>query len=124
MSAYHEIFVRTDKGENDFLADVSAAAGTSLHPVPDEKNKDVSYAGRGDHAAIEIELSHALEEDYGIPFQRYPILITLRDFDSDKTREEELARSLFQQLCRRGGYELLLVFNVSRLLDSCPAVRP
>jgi len=123
MSAYHEIFVHTDKGENDLLADVSAAAGTPLHPVPDEKNKDVSYAGRADHAAIEIEMSHELEEDYGIPLHRYPILITVRDFDSDKTREEELARGLFQQLCRRGGYELLLVFNASRLLDSYPSVR-
>ena len=118
MSAYHEIFVRTDRATEQFLSDVAAAIGVPIDPIADEINEYIDYAGQIEHAAIEIEMTHEFEEDYGIPFEQYPIDITVRDFGSDKQREEALARDIFGKLCQR-GYSLLLVFNLARLLDRC-----
>ncbi len=115
MSAYHEIFIRTDKPIEQLIADVSAAAGA---PIDRDETRQIPYAGSLSYAAVEIEFSHEFEQDAGMNFALYPILLTVRDFDNNKTREEELARDIFHKLCGM-GYSLMLVFDLQVLLDQC-----
>jgi hypothetical protein len=115
MSAYHQIFARTARTGEEFAADVGAAAGVRMEKV--ESGGPAGYAGKRPYAAVEIELSHDFEEDYGIPFEEYPLVITFRDFDGEKAREEEFAREVFARLASSGNYSLLLVFNLSKLLE-------
>lgn len=119
MSAYHQIFARTSGTEDEFVHDVAAAAGVQMHKT--ESGSPVSYGGKRPYAAVEIELSHQFEEDYGIPFGEYPLLITIRDFDNNKDREEEFAREVFSGLASTGRYSLLLVYNLSTLLERSDA---
>lgn len=115
MSAYYQIFTRTVRGEEEFVADVGVAAGVNMHKI--EFESPAGYGGKRPYAAVEIELSHEFEEDYGIPFREYPYLITFRDFDNNKDREEEFAREVFSGLASTGRYSLLLVYNLSTLLE-------
>lgn len=115
MTAYHQIFVRTDRSVDQFVADVAAAAGVEMDETG--SGGPVRYGGKRPNAAVEIELSHEFEEDYGIPFEEYPYIITLRDFDGNNSREEEFAREVFANLSSAGGYSLLLVYNLSTLLE-------
>lgn len=119
MSAYYQIFARTVRGEEQFAADVAAAAGVDMRKI--ELGSAVGYGGRRPYAAVEIELSHEFEEDYEVPFGEYPYLITFRDFDGDGAREEEFAREVFAGLAATGGYSLILVYNLSTLLERSDA---
>ncbi|MFI9406432.1 hypothetical protein [Nocardia sp. NPDC052316] len=115
MSAYHEIFLRTAKPFDEVVEDVGEAFGVKLasEQLP---NTAQLYRAATDSTVIEVEPSHAYEDDYGIEFSRFPILVTVRDLDSDKSREEAAARSLFQALANLGGYSGLLVFDLKRKL--------
>lgn len=119
MSAYHQIFARTSRTEGEFVHDVADAAGVGMHKI--EPEGPVGYAGKRPYAAVEIELSHEFEEDYGIPFEEYPYLITIRDFEGNKDREEQFAREVFANLASTGHYSLLLVYNLSALLERTDA---
>lgn len=119
MSAYHQIFVRTDRGVEELVSDVGAAAEVQMHEI--EFDSPVDYGGKRSYAAVEIELSHDFEEDYGIPFQEYPYIVTFRDFDSDKDREEAFAREVFGKLAALGKYSLMLVYNLDTLLERSAA---
>lgn len=116
MSAYHQIFVRTDHSEPQLVADVSLAAGCTIRPVEPTLASTIAYGCVGDHSVVEIELSHDFEEDFGMRFSDYPILITVRDLDKNKEREEDTARALFARLTDLEGYRALLVFNLQRKL--------
>jgi hypothetical protein len=115
MSAYHQIFVRGQRPEEQLVSDVAAAIGAPVAPVSGES---IAYAGQVGRAAVEIEMSHEYEDDRGIPLSQYPIIITVRDYDSDKGREETVARQIFGVLCGQ-GYSLLLVLGLQKLLDTC-----
>lgn len=119
MSMYHQIFVRTERSGAQLAADVGLAAGSTLTARSDDADEGIAYAGKTDQAAIEIEMSHEFDDDYGIPFSRYPVVVTVRDFNGDKACEEQLARSILRGLCGRADYSLMLVFNLSSLLDQC-----
>jgi hypothetical protein len=54
-----------------------------------------------------------------MPFSEYPVIVTIRDFDGDLERQESLARDIYRRLCAYGGYSLLLVFDLSSLLERC-----
>ncbi|MEU7142891.1 hypothetical protein ABZ942_25835 [Nocardia sp. NPDC046473] len=114
MSAYHEIFLKTAKSFDEVIEDVGEAVGVELASEP--ASNAVLYRAVTDSSVIEVEASHAYEDDYGIEFSRLPILITVRDLDSDKDREESTARSLIQVLANDGGYTGLLVFDLKRQL--------
>lgn len=118
MSAYHQIFVRTARSASDLAADVAAVAAVQLTEDP---GGPIRYAGKRPYAAVEIELSHEFEEDYGIPFDEYQQVITFRDFDGNEAREEEFAREVFGGLAATGKYSLLLVYNLSTLLERSDA---
>ncbi|WP_405167275.1 hypothetical protein OG203_20625 [Nocardia sp. NBC_01499] len=115
MSAYHEIFLKTAKPFDEVIEDVSEAVGVELASEP-SSNAVLLYRAVTDSSVIEVESSHAYEDDYGIEFSSLPILITVRDLDSDKDREESTARSLMQVLANDGGYAGLLVFDLKRRL--------
>lgn len=117
MSAYHQIFARRQRPEERLVSDVAAAIGAPLAPVGGQAG-GIAYAGQAGRAAVEIEMSHEFEDDRGIPFSTYPIVITVRDYDGDKKREETVARDLFGVLCGQ-GYSLLLVLDLQKLLDAC-----
>lgn len=115
MSAYHQVFIRSSHPADQLVADVCAAAGT---PAAAARSGRVAYSGSAGHAAVELEMSHALDDDAALDFTAYPVLLTIRDFDRDRDRQEELARSIFGGLASR-GYSLLLVFDLQQLLDRC-----
>ncbi|MFD6160225.1 hypothetical protein ACFWF7_26835 [Nocardia sp. NPDC060256] len=115
MSAYHEIFLKTGKPFDEVIEDVSKAVGAKLASEPSSDSVLLYRAVTGS-SVIEVESSHAYEDDYGIEFSRFPILITVRDLDSDKSREESIARSLLRALANYGDYEGLLVFDMKRQL--------
>lgn len=117
MSAYHQIFIHTDRPLDILLADLASASGAALRPCEDEF---IDYSVSVQRAAVELELHHDFEEDFGIPFERYESLVTIRDFDSDKDREEVVARRIFSHLASTGRYSLALVFDLQRLLTASP----
>ena len=119
MSEYHQIFARAGTAERRFIADLAAAAGTELPPAREAVPASIAYAGEVEDAAVEVELSHDFEDDRGIPFSKYPVVVTIRAYDGDKAREQRLARDIFGKLCGHGGYSLLLVFGLQRLIDKC-----
>jgi hypothetical protein len=118
MSAYHQIFARRPRPPQQLVSDVAAAIGGPLAPVGGQASEGIAYAGQAGRAAVEIEMSHEFEDDRGIPFSQYPIVITVRDYDSDKGREETVAREIFAALCGR-EYSLLLVLDLQQVLDTC-----
>ncbi|MGH3375822.1 MAG: hypothetical protein ACRDP6_13885 [Actinoallomurus sp.] len=117
MSSHHQIFVRQEDAEREFPVDVAAASGTVLNEVDDAVSEEIAYAGTTENTAVEIELSHDFEDDYGIPFSAYPMIVTIRDLDRDLERQESLARDVYGRLGALGGYSLLLVFDLSTLLE-------
>lgn len=115
MTAYHQIFVRTDNSEPQLVADVGTAAGCSIKPV-EPLVSTIAYGCLCGNSVIEIEMTHEFEEDFGMRFADYPIIVTIRDLGNDKAREEQTARALFSRLIALGGYRGLLVFNLQRKL--------
>jgi hypothetical protein len=43
-------------------------------------------------------------------------LVTIRELGGDRSIEERTARTLFDELKAIGGYELLVVFNLQKLV--------
>lgn len=115
MSEYHYIFIHPGRSEQRLIPDISSACGVALRAVDSEF---IDYSAHLGHAAVEIELSHEYEEDFGVPFERYDSLISIRDFASDLTRQESLARTIFRNLASLERYSLVLVRDLQFLLDS------
>ncbi|MGP3926507.1 MULTISPECIES: hypothetical protein [unclassified Streptomyces] len=115
MSEYHYVFIHPGHPREQLVADISSACGVNLKPVDSEF---IDYAVNLGHAAVEVEFSHEYEEAYGIHFERYDSLFTVRDFDSDMARQEDLARHIFRNLASLGRYSLILVLDLQQLLDS------
>lgn len=115
MSSYHDIFITPAEPVETLIRDVSAACGSDLQP---REGEYVSYSASLGCAAVEVELEHDYEEDHGIAFDKYDAVITIRDFDRDKVREEALARDIFRKLAETKKYALALVFDLQMLIDS------
>jgi hypothetical protein len=116
VSTYHQIFVRTARSEGELVADVARAAKVRMTKAEDDYNP-IKYGGKRPYAAVEIELTHDFMEDYGIPFEQYPIVITFRDFDQDMNRQEAFAKEVFDKLSSSGDYSMMLVYDLSTLLE-------
>ncbi|MHC9293481.1 hypothetical protein ACRCUN_13495 [Mycobacterium sp. LTG2003] len=115
MTAYHQIFIRTKRPDQDLINDLSVAAGVEISPIQTVHNS-ITYGARLSNAVIEVQMQHEFDDDFGMPFSSYPILATIRDLGNDKAREEQTARSIFDKIENIGGYDLLLVFNLQRKL--------
>ncbi|OPF79530.1 hypothetical protein VT50_0215835 [Streptomyces antioxidans] len=115
MSEYHYVFMRPGQPREQLISDISFACGANLKPVDSEF---VDYAANLGHAAVEVEFSHEYEKSYGIPFEEYDSLLSIRDFDSDLVRQESLARRIFGNLASLERYALLLVLDLQVQLDA------
>ncbi|WP_157119667.1 hypothetical protein [Nocardia xishanensis] len=115
MSAFHEIFLRARKSDAEAIRDIGLAAGAELH-LDDTSGDAVIHRAIVEHWVVEVETSHDYEDDFGIPFSKYPIVVTIRDLEGNKQREESAARSIFDHLASVGGYSELLVFDLQKLL--------
>ncbi|MEU5996082.1 hypothetical protein ABZ806_44520 [Spirillospora sp. NPDC047418] len=120
MSGYHEIFVRTSNSIEQLVADIATAANCKMRKF-DTTDNPIAYAGRSREVAVEVELHHDFEDDFGMNFSQYPIVITLRSFDSDKAHEEVVAKDIFQKMSAIGDYAMLLAFDLQRLIAKHPA---
>ncbi|PWI17769.1 hypothetical protein DI272_29115 [Streptomyces sp. Act143] len=118
MSEYHYIFIRPGLPRDRLIQDISAACGAELSHTEDEF---IDRAGNLGHAAVEVEFSHEYEDDHGMPFQRYDSLLTIRDFDTDRKRQEATARRIFENLRAFDRYDLILVRDLQELLASSSA---
>lgn len=116
MSAHHQLFSRTNKGHSEIVADLSRAAGIlDLDRVAPLDAAD-SYRGLTPSAVIELEMGHSYEVDRNLHFADYPILVTVRDLQRDLTAELHTALTICLTLDSVGGYDLLLVFDLQRLV--------
>ena len=118
MSTYHYIFITPGKPVEDLVADLSAACGV---PLREAESEYIDFSANIGDAAIELELEHDYEEDYGIPFEQYDSLIVIRDFDQDMERQERTAQELFQRLARLGKYRMMLVWDLQKLIRLEPS---
>jgi hypothetical protein len=119
VSAYHYLFIRTDLTTEDFLNDVAAATGSPVVSVGDGMSEDVDYASEVDFAAVDIVLRHDFDDEPDIPMSEYPIYLAVRDYERDLDRQETTARTIFDSLCSRGKYSVMLVFDLQRLVAKC-----
>ncbi|TDD65600.1 hypothetical protein [Actinomadura rubrisoli] len=117
MSSYYQIFVGKVGPEERLVADVAAAAGREVRPVG-SGDGGISYAGEVDRVAVEIELSHEFEDDMGIAFSRYPVVVTFRSYDRDRAREKAVAERVFEGLKGDGSRALVLVFGLAEAVDT------
>ncbi|OZC49320.1 hypothetical protein CH289_17455 [Rhodococcus sp. RS1C4] len=116
MSAHHQLFVRTTKGQSEIIADLSRAAGIrSLDRVAPLDAAD-SYRGLTPSAVIELEMAHSYEVDRNLHFEDYPILVTVRELQRDQTAELSATLTICFTLDSLGGYDMLLVFDLQRLV--------
>ncbi|WP_411116428.1 hypothetical protein [Streptomyces sp. 058-1L] len=72
-------------------ADVATAFGTRLLPVA---RGPADYCADLGGTRLELELSHDYVEDRGIPFDRYQVIASLRDFGGDRERERARAEHI------------------------------
>ena len=77
MSAYHQLFVRTDKPEHEVIDDLRSATGAAIGPSQTPPNA-IAYVGKVANTVIEVELRHDFEEDRDLDFDAYPIVVTIR----------------------------------------------
>src|SRR5688572_21703002 len=117
MGAHHELFVRPVSNSRR-ISDVGEAIAAPLEPNTGQWNREVDYAGSVGGTKVQLSLSHAFDEDRGMPFESYPVRIHFRDIDADAAHEEAVAREVFARL-RERGHALLLAFDLQRLVDRC-----
>lgn len=120
MSSYHCIFIQPGRPVDKVAGDVSVACGARLLPCVG----DIDYTASVGHAVVDFERSHEYEDDFGIPFQSYESVITVRDVDRDLERQELTAAAIFRNLAALGTYSLALVFDLQRLVDSATPRTP
>lgn len=119
MGTYHQIFVASEQPVEVLLADLAAVAGKELRP---EDGDPFDYSVGVGRDAIEVELSHDLEGDV-LPYERYAITVTVRDYDRDMERQEQWARRVYDHLVSTRRYAAFLVFDYFELLTADPPLR-
>ncbi|MEU8627356.1 hypothetical protein [Streptomyces sp. NPDC048669] len=120
MSVSHTIFISPGRPVERLISDIGSACGTLLHVTTPGR---IDYSASLGRAAVEVELSHDYEDDHGIRFEDYDALITVRDFDSNIQRQEQIATDVFRNLAHLDTYCMVLVRDFQRLLDSAVAPR-
>ncbi len=119
MTAYHQMFVRTTKSNRELIQDLSLVTGAEIS-ANQKASSAIAYFGRVGNTVIEVELEHVFEEDHGMNFGAYSVLVTIRELNAERSEEARVARDVFEKLKSIGDYELLLVFNLQTLVARCP----
>ena len=117
MSSYHQIFVQTGETEQQFLDDLRSLVDADLKEV-DHPGSVVKFGGYYDDSIFEVEIGHELDDDFGMDFSNYQIIVTIRELHSNNSLEERTARNFCTKLHSRGGYKLLLVYDLQDLIAS------
>ncbi len=115
MSAHNQIFIRTNSPKDTVVRNISIAAGTQFALV-DPITTAPTYWGRTGSSAIDLEFGHDYDDDMGIPFESHPVVLTVRDLESNPDREEREARTIFEHLRQDTTYDMILVFDLQKLL--------
>ncbi|TDC60812.1 hypothetical protein E1200_29850 [Actinomadura sp. GC306] len=116
MSSYYQIFLRAPEVGERLLSDIAGAAGVELSSSS-TSGGGIDFAGGADTVKVQVELSHEFDDDYGIPFSQYPVVVTVIDLERSAAREEVLARDVFNKLAEAGIYSMLFVHDLSVLID-------
>ncbi|MFI1462969.1 hypothetical protein [Nocardia carnea] len=116
MSSYHQIFIDTDMDEPTLVTSIQTITGARprTQQAPDGATLKAFIL---DNTAVELETSHDYEDDLGIPFSKFRTVVTVRDLNSNKIREESTARWLFDQLCSADATHGLLVVDLQKVID-------
>jgi hypothetical protein len=105
MPTYVQIYFASQDSGDRLLSRVGAALGVRFEPV------DRPYAGyrasTGD-LVLDLAFSHELEDDAGVPFERMPHVLTVRDLQRGQ-HEESAAREMFRRLEGLGYRPMYLV---------------
>src|SRR5262249_51938031 len=112
MPAYYDVFAKPLEPA-DFLRDVSHILGSA----PEEGLGSEGRSFNTDRATVDVFLEHELVDDGQLLFTRYPLYLTIRDWDRDQQRALQLAKSLYQRLQATGRYECMIVWNDMVLVD-------
>lgn len=115
LSAHYEIFTKPSNNELDLIEDIQRITGKGAEDSI-SRNGGTGYLFDLGNYIIDVELTHDYDDDHGIPFSKYPIVVTIRDLGSDRRREESTARKLFEALHREGRYNGVLVYDFRQLL--------
>lgn len=115
MSSYHQIFIDTNMDESTLVTAIQTITGARPRTQQAPGGATLK-AFILNNTAVELETSHDYEDDLGIPFSKFRTVITVRDLNSNKTREESTARWLFDQLCNATAHGLLVV-DLQKVID-------
>ncbi|MFJ9425643.1 hypothetical protein [Streptomyces sp. NPDC101249] len=115
MSSHHSIFIHPGHPVDALVGDVALACGGRLRPAV---NGPADYILGLSDATLELETEHEYEEDKGVPFERYEVVLTVRNSDGDMEREEVIARQIFHELAVLRRYWLILVFDLQAVIDT------
>ncbi|WP_428935364.1 hypothetical protein [Streptomyces sp. ACT015] len=115
MSSHHSIFIHPGHPVDALVGDVALACGGRLRPTV---NGPADYILGLSDATLELETEHEYEEDKGVPFERYQVVLTVRNSDGDMEREEVIARQIFHELAVLRRYWLVLVFDLQAVIDT------
>ncbi len=113
MPAYYDVFARPLDPGADFLRDVSDVLGVA----PEENPSGDGYGINTTRATVDVFLEHELVDDGRLLFTRYPYYLTVRDWDRDRQRAEDIAKSLYRNLQETGRYECMIIWNDNELVD-------
>ena len=116
MGAHYALFIRPSVDCRSIVSEVEHAVGAPLLPHFGERDLTAIYAGIVVRTQVQLALSHRFEEDHGMRFESYPVLVDFRDIDRIGTREEQVGRALFGRL-RAAGHALLLTFDLQLEID-------
>lgn len=115
MTSLHSIFIHPGHPVAALVADVALACGGRLRPAV---NGPADYIVSLSDATLELEMEHEYEEDKGIPFERYQVVLTVRESNGDLEREGVTARQIFHELSILRRYWLVLVFDLQTVIDT------
>jgi hypothetical protein len=113
MPAYYDVFAKPLDPEANFLDDVSHILGST----PEENPGGNGYGINTERATIDVFLEHDLVDDGQLLFTQYPYYLTVRDWDRDRQRAEQLAKSLYEGLQATGRYKCMIVWNDMVLIE-------
>lgn len=85
MTSHHSIFIHPGHPVEALVADVALACGGRLRRAV---NGPADYVVSLGDTTLELEMEHEYEEDKGIPFERYQVVLAVRESNSSTERED------------------------------------
>ncbi|BFO16389.1 hypothetical protein SHKM778_27770 [Streptomyces sp. KM77-8] len=76
MTSHHSVFIHPGHPVEALVSDVAPACGGRLRRAV---NGPADYVVSLSDATLEVEMEHEYEEDKGIPFERYQVVLTVRE---------------------------------------------